>query len=133
VQWGQAGGGQAAGRVGQAGGVLGAGIRGQVVTRLQAAAGREVLWDAAVEVRQEVHRLVGGGVRQGVHWAVGVWREEHPDLRGGGLVGGDSGCKWWELGGRCFRMRLGGVMRKVLQDADSWSEASSASGRRGSG
>nr|XP_020008393.1 glycine-rich cell wall structural protein 1-like [Castor canadensis] len=46
-----------------------------------------------VEVRWEVHRVVGSGVRQGVHWAVGVWREVHQDLSVGGLVGGASGCR----------------------------------------
>jgi hypothetical protein len=51
-----------------------------------------------VEVRWEVHRVVGGGVRQGVHWAVGVWREVNRDLRAG---------VWWEVlpDARGFRMQ----------------------------
>jgi hypothetical protein len=47
-----------------------------------------------VEVMWEVHQVVGGGIRGGVHWAMGVWREVHRDLGCGGLVGSASGCKW---------------------------------------
>jgi hypothetical protein len=75
----------------------------------------------------------GSGVQCVGLWLVGVWLDVHRDLRVGGLVGGAYGHKWRELGGRCFTMRLAGVMREVLQDAGSWSLVNNASGGRGSG
>jgi hypothetical protein len=75
---------------GQAGGAQDCGHLGSgcVLGCLRQGSGGRCFGMPVVEDRQEVHQLVGGGVRQGVHWAVGVWRDVHLDLRAG---------VWWEV------------------------------------
>jgi hypothetical protein len=72
---------------------------------------------SGVEVRREVHWVVGSGVRRVVHREAGVRRE--------------VGCRRHGSGGRCFMMRAVGFWWEVLQDAGSGSQASCESGSRG--